>query len=147
MHSYLLITTWYALTFKLSVEFMRRAFHLWFLLIFYDDVYRWQLSPPYLGSRQFTLISYQLMGGEGKQLLLGLWQLTPRSFDQITTAVTDPLFSQIKSINEVTKGGSQYRKYNLSVICMSKYSRTSMARTSSGPWKFVRDMGSSCHWG
>ena len=26
-----------------------------------------------------------------------------------------------------------------------KYSRTSMARTSSGPWKFVRDMGSSSH--
>ena len=28
-----------------------------------------------------------------------------------------------------------------------KYSRASMARTSSGPWKFVRDMGSSSHWG
>ena len=28
-----------------------------------------------------------------------------------------------------------------------KYSRTSMARTSLGPWKFVRDMGSSSHWG
>ena len=27
------------------------------------------------------------------------------------------------------------------------YSRTSMARTSSGPWTFVRDMGSSSHWG
>ena len=27
----------------------------------------------------------------------------------------------------------------------SKYSRTSMARTSLGPWKFVRDMGSSSH--
>ena len=26
-----------------------------------------------------------------------------------------------------------------------KYSRTSMARTSLGPWKFVRDMGSSNH--
>ena len=25
------------------------------------------------------------------------------------------------------------------------YSRTSMARTSLGPWKFVRDMGSSSH--
>ena len=51
----LLITTWYALTFKFSVEFMRRAFHLWFLLIFYDDVYRWQISPPCLGSRQIIL--------------------------------------------------------------------------------------------
>ena len=39
MHFYLLIITWYALTFKLSAEFMRCAFHLWFLLIFYDDVY------------------------------------------------------------------------------------------------------------
>ena len=28
-----------------------------------------------------------------------------------------------------------------------KYSRTSMARTSLGPWKFVRDMGSSSHLG
>ena len=28
-----------------------------------------------------------------------------------------------------------------------KYSRTSMARTSLGPWKFVRDIGSSGHWG
>ena len=26
------------------------------------------------------------------------------------------------------------------------YSRTSMARTSLGPWKFVRDMSSSSHW-
>ena len=25
------------------------------------------------------------------------------------------------------------------------YSQTSMARTSLGPWKFVRDMGSSSH--
>ena len=29
----------------------------------------------------------------------------------------------------------------------TKYSRTSMTRTSLGPWKFVRDMGSSSHWG
>ena len=29
----------------------------------------------------------------------------------------------------------------------TNYSRTSMARTSLGPWKFVRDMGSSSHWG
>ena len=28
---------------------------------------------------------------------------------------------------------------------LSCYSRTSMARTSLGPWKFVRDMGSSSH--
>ena len=28
-----------------------------------------------------------------------------------------------------------------------KYSRTSMSRTSLDPWKFVRDMGSSSHWG
>ena len=30
---------------------------------------------------------------------------------------------------------------------LSSYSRISMARTSLGPWKFVRDMGSSSHWG
>ena len=30
---------------------------------------------------------------------------------------------------------------------MVQYSRTSMARTPLGPWKFVRDMGSSSHWG
>ena len=55
MHFYLLITTWYALTFKLSVEFMKRVFHLCFLLIFYDDMYRWQISPSCLGSRQIIL--------------------------------------------------------------------------------------------
>ena len=38
MHFYLLITTWYALTFNLSAEFVRRAFYLWFLLISYDDM-------------------------------------------------------------------------------------------------------------
>ena len=27
------------------------------------------------------------------------------------------------------------------------YSQTSMARTALGPWKFVRDNGSSSHWG
>ena len=27
------------------------------------------------------------------------------------------------------------------------YRRTSMARTALGPWKFVRDMGCSSHWG
>ena len=32
-------------------------------------------------------------------------------------------------------------------ISDSIYSRTSMARTSLGPWKFVRDMGSSSHRG
>ena len=32
-------------------------------------------------------------------------------------------------------------------ICFPEYSRTSMARTPLGPWKFVRDMGSSSHWG
>ena len=31
--------------------------------------------------------------------------------------------------------------------CLPEYSRTSMARTSLGPMKFVRDMGSSSHWG
>ena len=30
---------------------------------------------------------------------------------------------------------------------ITKYNRTSMARTSLGPWKFVRDMGSSSFWG
>ena len=28
-----------------------------------------------------------------------------------------------------------------------RYSQTSVTRTSLGPWKFVRDMGSSSHWG
>ena len=32
-------------------------------------------------------------------------------------------------------------------MAVSLYSRTSMARTSLGPWKFVWDMGSSSHWG
>ena len=35
--------------------------------------------------------------------------------------------------------------YRLFIIII-KYSRTSMARTSLGPWKFVRHMGSSSHW-
>ena len=35
----------------------------------------------------------------------------------------------------------------LIIFTGSRYSRTSMARTSLGPWKFVRDMGSSSHWG
>ena len=55
MHFCLLITTWYALRFKLSVEFVKHAFRLWFLLIFYDEVYRWQISSPCLGSRQIIL--------------------------------------------------------------------------------------------
>ena len=55
MHFYLLITTWYILTFELSVQFVRHAFHLWFLLIFYDDVYRWHIPPPCLVSRQIIL--------------------------------------------------------------------------------------------
>ena len=55
MHFYLLITTWYILTFELSVPFVRHAFHLWFLLIFYDDVYRWHIPPPCLVSRQIIL--------------------------------------------------------------------------------------------
>ena len=33
------------------------------------------------------------------------------------------------------------------LLVHDNYSRTSMARTSLGPWKFVRDMGSSSHWG
>ena len=36
--------------------------------------------------------------------------------------------------------------YDKGLWCML-YSRTSMARTSLGQWKFVRDMGSSSHWG
>ena len=55
MHFYLLITTWYTLTFMLSIQFVRHAFHLWFLLIFNDDVYRWQIPPPCLVSRQIIL--------------------------------------------------------------------------------------------
>ena len=34
----------------------------------------------------------------------------------------------------------------LKLLCTT-YSRTSMARTSLGPWKFVRNMGSSSDWG
>ena len=33
------------------------------------------------------------------------------------------------------------------VAFILSYSRTSMARTSLGPWKFVRDTGSSSHRG
>ena len=57
MHFYLhvLIPTRYALTSKLSVKFVRHAFHLWFLLIFYDDGYRWLILPPCLGSQQIIL--------------------------------------------------------------------------------------------
>ena len=38
-----------------------------------------------------------------------------------------------------------FEKYvNVNIFAfLSLYSRTSMARTSLGPWKFVRDMGSS----
>ena len=35
--------------------------------------------------------------------------------------------------------------YNF-IIMTFIYSQTSMARTSLGPWNFVRDMGSSSHW-
>ena len=37
---------------------------------------------------------------------------------------------------------TRYTKQSMA-ICV--YSRNSMARTSLGPWKFVRDMGSSSH--
>ena len=37
--------------------------------------------------------------------------------------------------------------HNSAGLLFALYNRTSMARTSSGPWKFVRDMGSSNHWG
>ena len=43
----------------------------------------------------------------------------------------------------------QYRPSHDAVITSDQtlhYCRTSMARTSLGPWKFVRDMGSSSHW-
>ena len=59
MHFYLLITTWYTLTFRLSIQFVKHTFHLWFLLIFYDDVYRWQIPPPCLVSRQIILKAKQ----------------------------------------------------------------------------------------
>ena len=40
------------------------------------------------------------------------------------------------------------RMFSLSLTkCYFNYSRTSMARTSLGPYKIVRDMGSSSHWG
>ena len=55
MHFYLLITTWYILTFELSVQFVRHAFHLWFLLIFYDNVYTWHIPSRCLVSRQIIL--------------------------------------------------------------------------------------------
>ena len=82
MHFYLLITAWYALTFKLSVEFMRRAYHLWFLLIFYDDVYRWQISPPCLGSRQIILNTSYVPYSLSAIKLLRPWYLSrnPKSW-------------------------------------------------------------------
>ena len=36
-------------------------------------------------------------------------------------------------------------KFEIHITKTCPYSRTSVARTSSGPWKFVRDMGSSSH--
>ena len=36
---------------------------------------------------------------------------------------------------------------NLYASNKNKYSKTSMARTSLGPWKFIRYLGSSSHWG
>ena len=42
---------------------------------------------------------------------------------------------------------SRLVKENRHTTQQACYSRTSMARTSLGPWKFVRDMGSSSHWG
>ena len=41
----------------------------------------------------------------------------------------------------------QYFQYICPTSGVSIYSRTSMARTSLGPWKFVRGTGSSSHWG
>ena len=38
--------------------------------------------------------------------------------------------------------------YCFAIVLMGpSYNRTSMARTSLGPWKFVRDSGSSSHGG
>ena len=42
---------------------------------------------------------------------------------------------------------SLYNYITMSWKKKSKYSRTSMARTSLEPWKLVRDMGSSSDWG
>ena len=39
------------------------------------------------------------------------------------------------------------KKQDLHSMQIVNYSQTSMARTSLGPWKFVRNMGSSSHWG
>ena len=35
----------------------------------------------------------------------------------------------------------------ISHLGLVKYSRTSMAQTSTEPWELVRDMSSSIHWG
>ena len=45
---------------------------------------------------------------------------------------------KIKNIGNKNTGNSENT---------TNYSKTSMARTSLGPWKFIRDMGSSSHWG
>ena len=44
-------------------------------------------------------------------------------------------------------GWDEVGVYAVLQTTMLKYSRTSMARTSMGPQKIVRDMGSSSHWG
>ena len=51
-------------------------------------------------------------------------------------------------ITKVTQ--NQKEAYDQGLYCQpyssfSTYSRTSMARASLGPWKFIRDMGSSSH--
>ena len=43
------------MTFNLSVKFVRQAFHLWFLLIFYVDRYRRQIFLPRFHSQQIIL--------------------------------------------------------------------------------------------
>ena len=46
----------------------------------------------------------------------------------------------IKNIRVFLSENFQFLEVKFSI-----YSRTSMARKSLGPWKFVRDMGSSSH--
>ena len=57
---------------------MRHAFHLWFWLIFYEDVYRWQISPPCLGSQQIILEEKKkgIQGAKKKKRDQGMF-LTP----------------------------------------------------------------------
>ena len=48
-------------------------------------------------------------------------------------------------LSDASEKGSSLKEKNLLPLRVHNYSRTSMARTSLGPWRFVPEMGSSSH--